>query len=237
MKKHLFFLTVFCFLAGCSVTPEAPATVFIDSNITADVYAGDEKIGVTPFARHLPGKEIAMLTIRREGYKTVALPLETGYTDNYRPGLPYALSDMTSSRCDGRLYRHEKSNGKKDNPMGCAYPFFLTIMTPTYGAGLFIATTDLTPDSRYVVYEKNSFYVDMVPDGKRHYSTADIRDAEIRTFSLFNFPALAAGRPDALESLAFLSGISPAEIQALTFSRPTAPLFADALIKRKNRLH
>lgn len=236
MKKHLFLLTVFCFLAGCSVTPKAPATVFIDSNITADVYVGDEKIGVTPFARNLSGKEIAMLTVRREGYKTVALPLETGYADNYRPGLPYALSDMTSSRCDGRLYRHKKANEKKDDPMGCAYPFFLTIMTPTYGAGIFIATTDLTPDSRYVVYEKNSFYVDMVPDGKRHYSTADIRDAEIRTFSLFNFPALAAGRPDALESLAFLSGILPAEIQALTFSRPTAPLFADALIKQKDRL-
>ncbi len=235
MKKHLFLLAVFCFLAGCSTTPQSSATVFIDSNITADVYVGDEKIGVTPFARNLSGKEIAILTVRREGYKTVTLPLETVYAANYRPGLTYALPDMTSSRCGGRMYRYETLNKKKDDPMGCAYPFFLTLMTPTYGAGIFIATTDLTPDSRYVMYEKNSFYVDMVPDSKRRYSAADIRDAEIRTFSLFNFPALAAGRPEALESLAFLSGVSPAGLQALAFSRPTAPLFADALIE-KSRL-
>lgn len=237
MKKHLFLLIVFCFLSGCSAVPRTPATVFIDSNITADVYVGDEKIGVTPFARNLSGKEIGMLTIRREGYKTVSLKLETEYTDNYRPGLLYAVPDMTSSRCSGRLYRHEKSNRKKDDPMGCAYPFFLTIMTPTYGAGILIATTDLTPDSRYVVYEKNSFYVDMVPDSKQHYSAADVRDSEIRTFSLFNFPALAAGQPDALASLAFLSGVSPAEIQALALSRPAAPLFADTLVKRKSPLY
>lgn len=56
-------------VSGCSrIVTQEP--LFIDSNVTADVYSGDKKIGTTPFLATLEPRATEFLSLRKEGYET-----------------------------------------------------------------------------------------------------------------------------------------------------------------------
>ena len=100
MKKLFMFLALILFLNGCA-TPSSEH-VFIDSNVSADVYTGDKKIGETPFYKILSGNEIEHLSIRKKGYKTVRLKASSvRLNKKYTRGGLSAVSQMTFSSTSG----------------------------------------------------------------------------------------------------------------------------------------
>ena len=92
--KQLFVLFSLLLLNACAA-PERH-TLFIDSNVSADVYTGDVKIGTTPFWGEMSGNDVMHLTLRKQGYKTAEIKAEYGVKDGYSRGGVFA---STKKRC------------------------------------------------------------------------------------------------------------------------------------------
>ena len=83
MKKFcLCFLILF--LSGCS----SPLRyVFIDSNVSAEIFItdefGSEKVGETPFYGDLRGADMKNVSLRKKGYKTAPLVKSNNKNEPY----------------------------------------------------------------------------------------------------------------------------------------------------------
>lgn len=69
MKRLVLGALLMISASGCSrIVTQEP--LFIDSNVSADVYSGDKKIGTTPFLATLEPRATEFLSLRKEGYET-----------------------------------------------------------------------------------------------------------------------------------------------------------------------
>ena len=235
MKRNLF-LVFLLFLSGC-VTPEETKTVFIDSNITADVYIGDVKVGTTPYMDKLSGEKREMISLRKTGYKTAKLPLKTIYKGNYRPGFFYAMAGITSSNCNKYLYsrtnfsssifdKEKREYREKDGIIqqkkyfifggsywedynqGCIDTSYVSVVSfllpPT-------ATTDAlyditNPNSSWVQYDRDSYFVEMIPENKKAFTKEELKQMRTRLMVLRTFNDLKLSSPEYAFALSRLTG-------------------------------
>lgn len=212
MKIKCLF-SAFLLFCLCACQSREPQMVIIDSNVSAFIYQGDKRIGETPFAGKLPRSEIGSLSLKRSGYKTVKLPVEKVYGRS-TPFTSSLYTDMTS--------------GKDENASG---EDFLAAITLLPSLPLFIITdTSVFLDGAWVEYMPNSFYVEMVPAGKKTASADFLRQLQIKNFALKLYPDMAAGNPETLSAFAGLAQHDPEYIANL-LSKKTDPVsFAEAAV-------
>ena len=75
VKRLVLCVLLMISASGCSrIVTQEP--LFIDSNVTADVYSGDKKIGTTPFLATLEPRATEFLSLRKEGYETQQIKIE-----------------------------------------------------------------------------------------------------------------------------------------------------------------
>ena len=204
MKKLFTFLALIPLFNGCA-TPSAES-VFIDSNVSADVYTGDKKIGETPFYKIVSGNEIEHLSIRKQGYKTVRLkPHSVRMGKRYTRGGLFAITQMPFSSTSGcekvplsRINDHQEDI--------CEMNSKYVLLTTLYGMGVTTVLTDTFYWPSYAFeYEDNEYYVEMVPDGKNKFSEADKQYLKRNIFVLANFEMLRSGNKEYTEALRTLS--------------------------------
>lgn len=203
MRKILTSLILSLSLCACA--PTEKKWVFIDSNVTADVWVGDEIVGETPFMREVSGEDRAKISVRKKGYKPVTLPTESHYKKGRRYGIFSYATDVSSGKCEGVAYSHFDDDGDK-NPTGCGYPFLLTIATTAYGAGIVTSVIDLFPDSKYMEYDRDSYFVELVPKNKKAYDKDELNDMRAKMMVLYNFEALRLQDAEYALALSALTG-------------------------------
>lgn len=234
MKNILFSVFLF-FLSGCA-TPEEAKTVFIDSNITADVYIGDVKVGTTPYMDKISGEKREMISLRKTGYKTAELPLKTMYKGNYRPGFFYAMAGITSSNCNeyiydtningiyryngneieyfekGRLIYNRESgkykyfSGWEKVEASCAYVPIMTIPVYSSAATVLLLNDTVRPNSYLVQYDRDSYFVEMIPENKKTFTKEELKQMRTRLMVLRTFNELKASSPEYAFTLSRLTG-------------------------------
>ncbi len=204
MKNIFLFLIPVLFLNGCA-TPSGEH-IFIDSNVSADVYTGDKKIGETPFYEVLTGKEIEHLSIRKKGYKTVILKTASvRMNKHYTLGGLFAVTQMPFSSTTG-CEKIPMSVINKEQEDLCLVNSGYVLMTTVYGMGITTVLTDTFYWPSYAFeYEDNEYYVEMVPDGKNKFSEADKQYLKRNIFVLANFEMLRSGNKEYTEALRTLS--------------------------------
>lgn len=205
MKKLFLFLISVLFLNGCA-TPSGEH-IFIDSNVSADVYTGDKKIGETPFYQILSGKEIEHLSIRKKGYKTVRLKTASvRMNKRYTRGGLFAVTQMPFSSTTGcEKIPMSLLNENQDDL--CLVNGGYVLMTTVYGLGITTVLTDTFYLPSYAFeYEDNEYYVEMVPENKNRFSEADKQYLKRNIFVLANFEMLQSGNKEYVEALNALSG-------------------------------
>lgn len=214
MKIKCLF-SAFLFFCLCSCQNQKPQMVIIDSNVSAFIYQGDKRIGETPFAGKLPRSEIGDLSLKRSGYKTVKLPVKKVYGRS-TPFITGLYTDMTSSR------------GGAENASG---EDVLAAITLLPSLPLFIITdTSVFLDGAWVEYMPNSFYIEMVPTGKKTASADFLRRIQIKNFALKMYPDMAAGSRETISAFAGLAQHDPEYIANL-LSKKTDPVsFAEAAV-------
>ena len=224
MRKILTSLILSLSLCACA--PTEKKWVFIDSNVTADVWVGDKIVGETPFMREVSGEDRAKISVRKKGYKPVTLPTESHYKKGRRHGIFSYATDVSSGKCEGVAYSHFDDDGDK-NPTGCGYPFLLTIATTAYGAGIVTSVIDLFPDSKYMEYDRDSYFVELVPKNKKAYDKDELNDMRAKMMVLYNFEALRLQDAEYALALSALTG--------KPFSAPapddTAPRYMKSVLK------
>ena len=208
MKKLFTFFALILFLNGCS-TPSAES-IFIDSNVSADVYTGDKKIGETPFYKILSGKEIEHLSIRKKGYKTVRLkPHSVRLNKKYTRGGLFAVTQMpfsTTSGCE-KIPMSVANDHQEDI---CMVNKAYVLLTTLYGAGITTVLTDTFYLPSYAFeYEDNEYYVEMIPESKNKFSETDKQYFRRNLFILNNFTMLQSENKEYVEALNVLSGNKP----------------------------
>lgn len=249
MRKILTSLILSLSLCACA--PTEKKWVFIDSNVTADVWVGDKIVGETPFMREVSGKDRAKISVRKKGYKPVTLPTESHYKKGRRYGIFSYATDASSGKCKGTAYSfldadfeeleaakeaakqagvaysHFDDDGDK-NPTGCGYPFLLTIATTAYGAGIVTSVIDLFPDSKYMEYDRDSYFVELVPKNKKAYDKDELNDMRAKMMVLYNFEALRLQDAEHALALSALTG--------KPFAAPapddTAPRYMKSVLKK-----
>ena len=201
MMRNLFIFFLLLFLDGC-VTPEEIKTVFIDSNITADVYIGDVNVGTTPYVAVLSSEEREMISLHKTGYKTAELPLNIIYKGNYRPGFFYAVAGITSSNCDKYNYYHFVPNAKR----GCEYIPMITGASILFPLGITVSLHDMTTDPRFVQYDRDSYFVEMIPENKKAFTKEELKQMRTRLMVLRTFNELKVSSPEYAFTLSRLTG-------------------------------
>lgn len=199
--KNILFSVFLLFLSGCA-TPEETKTVFIDSNITADVYIGDVKVGTTPYMDKLSSEEREMISLHKTGYKTAELPLNIIYKGNYRPGFFYAVAGITSSNCDKYNYYHFVPNAK----IGCEYIPMTTVGSILFPLGIAVSLSDMTTDPRFVQYDRDSYFVEMIPENKKVFTKEELKQMRTRLMVLRTFNELKIASPEYAFTLSRLTG-------------------------------
>ena len=78
MKRIFACLILTMTLAACGRIANMSKTqiVHIDSNVTADVYMGSERLGQTPFYGEIPRGLTTSLRLEAKGYRTAKVPLK-----------------------------------------------------------------------------------------------------------------------------------------------------------------
>ena len=204
MKKLFTFFALILFLNGCA-TPSGEH-IFIDSNVSADVYTGDKKIGETPFYQILSGKEIEHLSIRKKGYKTVRLKAySVKLNDRYTRGGLFAVTQMPFSSTSGcEKIPMSTMNDKQDDI--CTVNGAYILLTTLYGMGVTTVLTDTFYLPSYAFeYEDNEYYVEMIPENKKNFSQADKQYFRRNLFILNNFAMLQSENKEYVKALNALS--------------------------------
>lgn len=207
MKIRALFsvLTLMC-LSACSY--QKPQMIIIDSNVSAMVYQGDKRIGETPFAAKIPRSEIGNLSLRRSGYKTVELPVRKVYSRS-TPFISSLYSDVTS----------EDQN--KDD--------IVAAITLLPSLPLFMLT-DATVflNGSWIEYIPNSFYVEMVPVGRKTASADFLRQLQIKNYALKLYPDMVSGNREVLSAFSKLSDHSEQKVSKLLAENKDPVSFAEA---------
>ncbi|MBQ8346924.1 MAG: hypothetical protein IJY17_04915 [Alphaproteobacteria bacterium] len=214
MKLKCLF-SAFLLFCLCACQSREPQMVIIDSNVSAFIYQGDKRIGETPFAGKLPRSEIGSLSLKRSGYKTVKLPVKKVYGRS-TPSITSLYTDITSSKGVA-----EDASGEDILAMTTlipSLPLFIMIEATYFVGGVWIE------------YMPNSFYIEMVPTGKKTASADFLRRIQIKNFALKLYPDMAAGNPETLSAFAGLAQHDPEYIANL-LSKKTDPVsFAEAAV-------
>ena len=205
--KFLFFILLLSGLGACSY--QEPQIVVVDSNVAAFVYQGDKRLGETPYVGKVDRGDISSLTLKKQGYKTVKVPVKKVYGRNAGP--------LTSE------FTHQGLSSEDEN--------MEAPMVSTLFVSLPLSTvTDVTlfANGYWIEYMPNSFYVEMVPDVQKKAAVDIFRNYQIKNFALKMYPSLAAGDREAFAALAKITGHSEDRLSIL-LSRKTDPVsFAEA---------
>ncbi len=200
--RNLPTAAVVLMLAACSSAPEHHR-LFIDSNVTADVYTGDVKVGTTPYWGELSGNDVQHLTVRRRGYKTAAVKADYKMKDGVMMGGVFAVSSSLVSQCDkkaGSVFFNTK-----EQESVCDLSAAYTLGVLVYSIGAVALLTDSFAAPSYVMeYSDNEYYVEMIPDGKAAYSENDLRNYRVKSFVLKNYAAIQSGNGEHAAALAAL---------------------------------
>lgn len=212
MKK--LFAVLSLFLLNACAAPERHA-LFIDSNVSADVYTGDVKIGTTPFWGEMSGNDVMHLTLRKQGYKTAEIKAGYGVKDGYSRGGVFASTNTLSSDCDTKTMAY----GDKEPQGVCQVTTVYAVASMIYGLGLSISATDtFYPNPVLFEFDDNEFYVEMVPENKEKFTQNDLENLRFKAFVLKNFPSLQAQKSEyvaALKKLAPTAAL-PADYRTAT---------------------
>lgn len=204
--RTLFSVLTFLCLSACSY--QKPQMIIIDSNVSALVYQGDKRIGETPFAGKIPRSEIGNLSLRRSGYKTVELPVKKVYSRS-TPSISSLYSDVTSEEQD------------KDDVVAA-----ITLLP---SLPLFMIT-DATVflNGSWIEYIPNSFYVEMVPVGRKTVSADFLRQLQIKNYALKLYPDMVTGNREVLSAFSKLSDHSERKVSKLLAENKDPVSFAEA---------
>ena len=195
--KNIFVFFALSLLTGCTCvnkvfipTPLGRTMVFIDSNITADVYIGDVNVGTTPYMAKLSGEEREMISLRKSGYKTADLPLIKVVSDfnllllrsytiydeyySYEHVYSYSISDIESTCndnfCDLIMIKRKKA---------CKSIVDLIESRFDFNTNETKRIKQQCENGDMYQYDRDYYFVEMTPKNKESFSEDELKQIRV----------------------------------------------------------
>lgn len=247
MKSIRFFLTVGCFLiSGCAIThydslDQKPQTdILVSSNVPAQVWINNQKVQDTAKEHLLTQAGMDIVTLKAEGYHDAqvivfrSLPEKKNVTSHQSvvSWTTERSADISSDLSD------ISADAATTSPTSTVMlPVNLVKFAVNIAVSPFSFTTDFNPFGYYLAYDKNQFYVEMMPLDASEVSVAEAFRMQVKVFVLKNYPELAKANPEYIAALSRFSGITQDDAKAVLSGTQTPAEAADAIAEKMATVH
>lgn len=247
MKKiRLFLLTGLFLFGGCAVThydslDQKPQTdILISSNVSAQIWINGQKIQENAKEHLLKQAGLDIVTLKADGYHEArvivyrSLP-EKKNVFSHQSSVSWTTrkgADISSDLSD--LGADAATTSPTSTVM---LPVNLVKFVVNIAALPFSFTTDFNPFGYYLAYDKNQFYVEMMPSDISELSVFDAFKMQVKVFVLKNYPELAKSNPEYVAALSRFSGITQDDVKTVLSGALTPAAAADAIAEKMAAVH
>ena len=240
MKSTLQAVGLFL-LGGCALThyeslDQKPETdIAVSSNAAAEIWIAGQKIEGAAKEHILKQTGMEAVTLKAPGYHDARVIVyrsepEKKNLSSHESSVVWTTKktgDMTSDLSD--LGADAATTSPTSTVM---LPVNLVKFVVDLVALPFSFTTEFNPFGYYFAYDKNQFYVEMMPDSVSEAKVFDAFKLQVKKFVLKNYAGLARGDGEYMRALAEFSGLTQGDIQKLLASATTPAQAAEAVAKR-----
>ena len=247
MKAIRILRTCFVLLAGgCALThydglDRKPETdISVSSNVPAELWIDGEKIQEAAKEHILKQTGMTEVVLKAAGYHDarVLLYRNEPYRKNvtsHESSIVWTTqesSDVTSNLSD--LGADAATTSPTSTVM---LPVNVVKFVVDLVALPFSFTTQFNPFGYYLAYDKNQFYVEMVPDNVSGTEVFNAFEMQVKKFVLKNHTALAKGEKEYIAALSRFSGLTQDDINTVLAGTATPATAADAIAERLKAAH
>lgn len=241
-----FLLAGFFVLGGCAVThydslDQKPQTdISVSSNVSAQIWINGQKVQENAKEHLLKQAGLDVITLKADGYHDArvivyrSLP-EKKNVSSHQSSVSWTTrkgADISSDLSD--LGADAATTSPTSTVM---LPVNLVKFVVNIAALPFSFTTDFNPFGYYLAYDKNQFYVEMMPSDISELSVFDAFKMQVKVFVLKNYPELAKGSPEYIAALSRFSGITQDDVKAVLSAALTPAGAADAIAEKMTTVY
>ncbi|MBR1778705.1 MAG: hypothetical protein IJ752_09030 [Alphaproteobacteria bacterium] len=247
MKTKQILQTVGLFLvSGCALThydslDQKPETdIAVSSNIPAEVWINGQKIQSAAKEHILKQTGMDIVELKAKGYHDARVIVYRSQPEK---------KNVTSHE-SSVVWTTQESGDITSNLSELGADAATTSPTSTvmliYNVGKFVVdlvalpfsfTTEFNPFGYYFAYDKNQFYVEMMPLSASEAKVFDAFKLQVKKFVLKNYTELAKGNREYIAALARFSGLTQGDINSVLASVSTPADAADAIAARLTAAH
>ena len=239
--KHVLQTVGLFLLGGCALThyeslDQKPETdIAVSSNVPAEIWVNGQKVQDTAKEHILKQTGMDVLTLKARGYHDARIIIYRSEPE--KRNVPSHQSSF--------VWTTQESGDITSNLSNLGADAATTSPTSTvklvYNLGKFVVdlvalpfsfTTDFNPFGYYFAYDKNQFYVEMMPKSASEKKVFDAFKLQVKKFVLKNYTGLAKGSREYTAALSRFSGLTQGDINAILASVTTPADAADAVAAR-----
>ena len=239
--RHLIQFSSLFLLSCCALThydsldQEKQTEISVSSNVPAELWIDGKKIQDVAKEHLLKQTGMGTVTLKAPGYQEARVlvyqnPAVKKNVTSHESSVVWTTekgADISSDLSD------VGASAATTSPTSTVmFPINLVKFAANIVATPFSFTKDFNPFGYYLAYDKNQFYVEMIPVGDKKLSLLKALQMQTKVFVLKNYPELAKGNREYIVALSDFSGVSEKDIQSVLDENKTAPLVADAIANK-----
>ena len=239
--KPLFYFSVLFLTAGCALThydsldQTKETDIAIASNVPAELWIGGQKVQDLKKEHLLKQTGLDIITLKASGYhdakvivyRSAAVKKNVSSHQSSVSWTAEKMGDISSDLSD--LGGDAMTSSPTSTVM---LPVNLVKLVFNVAALPFSFTTDFNPFGYYLAYDKNQFYVEMLPLKASEISVRNAFKMQIKVFVLKTYPELAKGNSEYIAALSRFSGITQEDIKTVLSGVQTPAEAADAIAEK-----
>lgn len=225
-------------ISGCSLThygkldQKQETEISISSNVPAELWIDGQKIDGMAKEHILTKVDMKTVVLKAKGYHNARIEV-------YR-NEPYKKN--VTSHESSVVWTTQESTDITSNVSNLGADAATTSPTSTvkliYNFGKFVVdlvalpfsfTTEFNPLGYYLAYDKNQFYVEMVPEKASKMTAVDAFKLQVKKFVLKNYAGLAKKNKEYMKALSDFSGLKQKDVEAVLKTVHTPAEAADAI--------
>ena len=228
-------------LGGCALThyeslDQKPETDFsVSSNVPAEIWINGQKIQNTAKEHILKQAGMDVVTLKAAGYHDAKILLSRSQPEkknvtSHESSVVWTTQESTDITSNMSELGADAATTSPTSTVKSVYNFGKFVVDLV--ALPFSFTTEFNPLGYYLAYDKNQFYVEMIPANAPKAKAFDAFKMQVKKFVLKNYAPLAKGEQEYIAALSRFSGLTQGDINTALSGAATPATAADAIAER-----
>ena len=228
-------------LGGCALThytdldEQKQTDISVSSNVPAELWIDGERVRERDKEHILTKTGLGEIVLKAPGYHDARILVYRNEAQVKNVTSHQSSTIWTSeesSDVTSNLSNLGKDSASTNPTSTVMLPVNLVKFVADMVALPFSFTTEFNPFGYYLAYDKNQFYVEMMPANASKTEVFNAFKMQVKTFVLKNYTGLAEGDPEYIAALKNFSGLSENDIADVLKTAYTPAEAADGLAAR-----